>query len=87
MSEEVAVEMAVSVRKKMKTDYAIAVTGNAGPTTDVTDKTVGVVYIAIASKSGVLVKEFNFGQPREKVINGTVNKALGILQKEILKKV
>ena len=58
-----------------------------GPTTDVTDKTVGVVYIAIASKLGVFVKEFNLGQPREKVINGTVNKALGILQKEILKKV
>lgn len=87
VSEEVAVEMAVSVRKKMKTDYAIAVTGNAGPTTDLTDATVGVVYIAIASENGVFVKEFNFGQPREKVINGTVNKALGILQKEILKKV
>lgn len=87
VSEEVAAEMAVSVREKMKTDYAIAVTGNAGPTTDVTDKTVGVVYIAIASKLGVFVKEFNLGQPREKVINGTVNKALGILQKEILKKV
>jgi len=87
VSEEVAVEMAVSVRKKMKTDYGIAVTGNAGPTTDLTDATVGVVYIAIASDKGVSVKEFNFGQPREKVINGTVNKALGILQKEILKKV
>ena len=87
VSEEVAVEMAVSVREKMKSDYAIAVTGNAGPTTDDTDKTVGIVYIAIASKSSVLVKEFNLGQPREKVINGTVNKALGILQKEILKKV
>lgn len=87
VSEEVAVEMAVSVRKKMKTDYAIAVTGNAGPTTDLTDATVGVVYIAIASKNGVFVEKFNFGQPREKVINGTVNKALGILQKEILKKV
>jgi len=81
------VEMAVSVRKKMKSDYAIAVTGNAGPTTDDTDKTLGVVYIAIASETGVSVNEFNFGQPREKVINGTVNKALGLLQKEILKKV
>ncbi len=87
VSEEVAAEMAVSVREKMKSDYAIAVTGNAGPTIDLTDSSVGVVYVAIASNSGVFVKEFNFGQPREKVINGTVNKALGILQKEILKKV
>jgi len=87
VSEEVAAEMAVSVREKMKSDYAIAVTGNAGPTIDLTDSSVGVVYVAIASNSGVFVKEFNFGQPREKVINRTVNKALGILQKEILKKV
>jgi len=87
VSEEVAAEMAVSVRKKMKSDYAIAVTGNAGPTTDLTDASVGDVYIAIASETGVFVEDFNFGQPREKVINRTVNKALGILQKEILKKV
>jgi nicotinamide-nucleotide amidase len=31
-----------------------------------------------------LVQEFNFGQPREKVINRTVSKSLEILQKEIL---
>lgn len=87
VSKEVAVEMAVSVREKIKTDYAIAVTGNAGPTTDHNDKDVGVVCIAIASDTGVFVEEFNFGQPREKVINRTVNKALEILQKEIIKKV
>ncbi|MDG2194639.1 MAG: competence/damage-inducible protein A [Polaribacter sp.] len=85
VSKEVVEAMAVSARKKLATDYAIAVTGNAGPTTDVTDKTVGVVYIALASKKGVFTEEFNFGQPREKVIQRTVNKALEILQKKILK--
>lgn len=85
VSKEVAQEMAISARKKMQTDYAIAITGNAGPTTDKTDKSVGDVYIAIAKKDGVIVEEFNFGQPREKVINRTVNKSLEILQKELLK--
>lgn len=85
VSEQVAKEMAVAARKKIGTDYAIAVTGNAGPTTDETDKSVGVVFIAIASQSGVCCGEFNFGQPREKVINRTVNKSLEMLQKEILK--
>lgn len=85
VSEEVAKEMAVKAREKMKTDYTIAVTGNAGPTTDETDKSVGVVYIAIASERGVDCQEFNFGQPREKVINRTVNKSLQLLQEEILK--
>ena len=85
VSEQVAKEMAILAREKMQTDYAIAVTGNAGPTTDETDKSVGVVYVAIASKNGVECQEFNFGQPREKVINRTVNKSLQMLQEEILK--
>ncbi|WP_405606057.1 competence/damage-inducible protein A [Polaribacter sp. Asnod1-A03] len=84
VSKEVALEMAKGVKDKLQTNYAIAVTGNAGPTTDVTDKTVGIVYIALVSDDKEVVKEFNFGQPREKVINRTVSKALEILQKEII---
>lgn len=85
VSEEVAAEMAVNSREKTNADYAISVTGNAGPTTDNNDKSVGVVFIGLATKSGVAVREFNFGQPRHKVINRTVNKSLEILQEEILK--
>ncbi|WP_237276168.1 competence/damage-inducible protein A [Tenacibaculum ovolyticum] len=85
VSEEVAKEMAIGCLKKLKTDYAIAVTGNAGPTTDHNDKSVGLVYIAIATKDNVEVERFNFGQPREKVINRTVTKALELLSENILK--
>ncbi|WP_159948247.1 competence/damage-inducible protein A [Polaribacter septentrionalilitoris] len=84
VSQEVALEMARGAKEKLKTNYAIAVTGNAGPTTDHNDKSVGLVYIAIVSDKKELVEEFNFGQPREKVINRTVSKSLEILQKEIL---
>jgi len=86
VSSEVVKEMAISAKKKTKSDYAIAVTGNAGPTADKTSSTVGVVFIAIASDKGVNIEEFNFGQPREKVINRIVNKSLQMLQQEILKK-
>jgi nicotinamide-nucleotide amidase len=85
VSKEVAQQMAISARRKMNTDLAIAVTGNAGPTSDQTNAAVGVVYIAIASQTGVICEEFNFGQPREKVIKRTVNKSLQLLQSEILK--
>ena len=85
VSKEVALEMARGVKEKLQTNYAIAVTGNAGPTTDRNDKSVGVVYIAFVSEDKEIVQEFNFGQPREKVINRTVSKSLEILQKEILK--
>ncbi|MGG8495573.1 competence/damage-inducible protein A [Tenacibaculum sp. TC6] len=85
VSAQVAEQMALGTKNKLNTDYAVAVTGNAGPTTDHNDKSVGLVYIAIASKDEVEVQEFNFGQPREKVINRTVSKALELLQKKILK--
>lgn len=83
VSGEVALEMERGVKEKLQTNYAIAVTGNAGPTTDHNDKSVGLVYIAFVSDDKEIVQEFNFGQPREKVINRTVSKALEILQKEI----
>ncbi len=85
VSEEVAREMALAIKKLMKTDYAIATTGNAGPNKGDSEAEVGSVFIGIASPEGVFVEEFNFGQPREKVIDRTANKALEILQKEILK--
>lgn len=85
VSASVAEAMAVGIQKKFKTDYAIATTGNAGPTTDLTDKSVGDVYIAIAKPDGVTSHFFNFGQPREKVIYRATSKALELLQKEIIK--
>ncbi|WP_026775118.1 competence/damage-inducible protein A [Polaribacter sp. Hel_I_88] len=85
VSKEVAIEMAKGAKEKLKTDYAIAVTGNAGPSTDDTDKSVGVVFIAIATDFDVFVEEFNFGKPRGRVIDKTVNKSLELLLKEILK--
>ncbi|WP_425657871.1 competence/damage-inducible protein A [Tenacibaculum ascidiaceicola] len=85
VSKEVVKEMAKGCLEKLQTDFAIAVTGNAGPTTDHNDKSVGLVYIGIATQSGVEVHEFNFGQPREKVINRTVTKSLELLQAAILK--
>lgn len=87
VSKEVASAMALSVQKMMQTDYAIATTGNAGPTKGDADAEVGTVCIALATPNGVIIEEFNFGQPREKVIDRAVIKSLEMLQKEILKNV
>lgn len=86
VSAEVASELAENARRLFHSDYGIGVTGNAGPTTDDTDKSVGIVYIAIASGTGMIVKEFNFGQPREKVIDRAVVKSLELLREEISNK-
>jgi len=85
ISQQVAREMAINCKAVFQTDYAIATTGNAGPTSDKTDKTVGVVFIALATPNDVYIEEFNFGQPREKVIERASVKSLEILRREILK--
>ncbi|WP_264558141.1 CinA family nicotinamide mononucleotide deamidase-related protein [Flavobacterium sp. N2270] len=85
VSKEVVQEMAQSVQRILKTDFAIATTGNAGPLKGDSDVEMGTVFISISTPNQVIVEEFNFGQPREKVIDRSVNKALEILYKEILK--
>ena len=87
VSAEVAKEMAINIRNMMKTDYGIATTGNAGPTKGDSNAEVGSVFIALATPNEVIVEEFNFGQPREKVIDRATNKSMEILRKEILKNV
>jgi len=85
VSKEVAIEMALGAIEKLKTDYAIAVTGNAGPTSDENSNDIGLVFIALATKNEINIHEFNFGQPREKVIHRTVNKAFELLRNSLLK--
>ena len=87
VSFEVAKQMALAVKKMMNTDYAIATTGNAGPSKGDGNSEIGTVFIAIATPTDLIVEEFNFGQPRVKVIDRAVNKAFEMLQKEILKNV
>ncbi|MBX9808552.1 MAG: competence/damage-inducible protein A [Flavobacteriaceae bacterium] len=87
VSAQVAKQMAINVQKLMKTDYAIATTGNAGPSKGDSDAEVGTVFIALATPHEVIIEEFNFGQPRDKVIDRAVVKGLELLRKEILKNV
>lgn len=85
VSAPVAEAMALSVQKLFNVNFAIATTGNAGPNKGDADAEVGTVFISIATPNGVFTEEFNFGQPREKVIDRAVNKGLELIYKEILK--
>ncbi|KAF2519424.1 CinA family nicotinamide mononucleotide deamidase-related protein [Flavobacterium salilacus subsp. salilacus] len=85
VSAEVAQAMAASAKALFGTDYALATTGNAGPTKEEGSADVGTVFIGFATPGGVYSEEFKLGQPREKVIDRAVNKALEKIYKEILK--
>ena len=85
VSSEVAEAMALNAQELFQSDYAVATTGNAGPTKGDSDAEVGTVFVAIATKTAVYSHEFNFGNSRLKVINKAVNKALEMLLKEIFK--
>lgn len=85
VSEFVASEMAVNAQKLFQSDFAVATTGVAGPNKGDDDAEVGTVCIAIATPQNTVVEIFNFGTPREKVIQRAATKALEMLHKEILK--
>lgn len=80
VSEQTATEMALGAVDALGADYAVAVTGIAGPGGATKDKPVGLVYISCADSSGRAVVERNvFDGDRGSVRGQTVEKALGML--------
>ena len=57
VSDPVAKQMAQGALKVSGADIAVSVTGIAGPDSDSTDKPVGLVYIGLADKENVWVRE------------------------------
>jgi len=84
VSEEVVKEMAVNVRTRFGSDYAIAVSGIAGPDGGTKDKPVGLTWIAIAGPSGVHAGKYLFGDNRERNIRRAALQALNLLRKHII---
>ena len=79
VSEETVLEMVTGAITNFKSDYAIAVTGIAGPDGGMPDKPVGTVWIAVASAQKTVAKKFTFGNKRQQNIERSATSALAML--------
>lgn len=80
VSEETACEMAAGALSALGVDYAVSVTGIAGPGGGTPEKPVGLVYIAAAGKDGSPVCErHHFEGDRMQVRLQTAEAALKLL--------
>lgn len=85
VSETVVLQMAEGVRKLMRTDYAVSVSGIAGPGGGSPEKPVGTVWIGLSGPGGCYAKKFIFSFTRERNIAKAASKALEMLMEEIEK--
>ncbi len=84
VSEPVARERAIGARARFGADYALAVTGIAGPGGGTAEKPVGTVFIALASAAGVTVKKMLNPWDRVTFKDATGTQALELLRTELL---
>ena len=83
VSETVARQLAQNARRFAGSDYALGVTGIAGPTGGAPDKPVGLVYIALADRHNCRVEKKNFRGDRPVIRRRAVNTALNMLRLEL----
>jgi len=83
VSEQVARAMAEEARRKAGTDFAIAITGIAGPAGGSELKPVGLVYVSVDSNSGCETKRYNFSHDRDFIRLRAAQTALNMLRLQL----
>jgi len=86
VSAAVAREMAEGAREKFGADFALAVTGIAGPTGGTKAKPVGTVFIALAGGGTTVVERKLNPCGREQFKDLTARQALAMLRTRLVRK-
>lgn len=79
VSPDTARAMADGARSRTGADVAVALTGIAGPDGGTPAKPVGLVYIAVASPTGICVRDYHFTGSREEIRVAATQSALALV--------
>ena len=85
VSDLTALQMCRGAREASGADYALSVTGIAGPGGGSEKKPVGLVYVGLATPQGVRCKKLQLSGSREKIRTQTAMNALWMLLEELRK--
>ena len=83
VSEETVREMSTGARTHFAADYAIAISGVAGPTGGTTEKPVGTVWVSVATPNVVVARRFLFTKDRLRNIELSAIHALNLLRMQL----
>lgn len=85
VSKETVIEMAEGLKKVISSDFAISISGIAGPDGGTDEKPVGTVWIAISTPyKGTISRKLQLTKTREHNIRRSALAALDMLRKELL---
>ena len=84
VSQEVAVTMASGAAEKFESDYALSITGYAGPSGGTAENPVGTVYIGLHSPRDIWAKRFQWKASRASIKVRALNAALDLLRNELI---
>jgi nicotinamide-nucleotide amidase len=84
VSETVCLAMASGAREKAKTDFALSITGIAGPDGGTESKPVGTVWLGLATPTSVSARRFLFPGDRAMVRDRSAKMAMSMLRFHLL---
>jgi len=84
VSTKTAISMAKGVRKILKTDFGISITGIAGPTGGTKAKPVGLTFIAICTKLETLCLKYQFSGTRTRIKSQAATESLRLLEEFLI---
>lgn len=85
VSAEAAVAMATGAAEKLGADYALSITGFAGPCGGSNENPVGTIFVALHAPHGVWSRKLSYPGPRATIKQRAVNASLDWLRRELVR--